>query len=816
MKMIRGAVLFMSTVVACFGFSSCDSQGRGKNKNAEIWSVDSMTKIAQNLEWEDKSNKVMEIEMLKNEAEGAQLMIKALEDIEEYTVSVSALKSQNAILAADTVEIYHEKYIQLSRLDGSGSAFDVNDWIPDAILPYEKAVEYNENSIKKGNNQGVYIEVTTAEETIPGTYYGLITLQTDKYIQEMPIKVIIRDITLPANTNVTNYWGILPHWFSAWEMDGTTEMFKAYIDFGHKYNMNSSLPFECGTPEEYAQLVKEYWDHDGFSTYVMYFETTLITPSIYKEKESLFDANKFKEFVKAIARLSVEDEVNYLSRAFSYFYSFVDEPGTDEGYQRVKEVMEIYRMVLEDADHELKLELLNHKNYGYYLKTVSESVIMLPYVIPETIPSVKETLEQVYEVDNVTHCTTANFFSSAALREKWNEDDQDWWFYTCCVPYYPYPTNFIEDGLLGMKLISWMQYVYDIGGYLNWSACVYINGEDPYENPDRGFVQGDGYMFYPGAPYGIYGPVASLRAVAYRDGTEDYDLMCVLEEKYAEKGLDAHDAIEGLFNVVCSGTVPTTNIELYKSTKKELINLALGLAEEYGVLFGKTTIRYGVASIEVAPTNNEAEIYYNGQKMTPKENGLYILTIDLKKSDILKFTVKTQNGEKEISKNLGESFTYFGGFEDGNISLVHTSQYSSTAIIDKNGGYVLAGDKSLKINFNGKINSDGLVGDDHTPYICFNAEFIKLIDVTKLYRLEFSIYNASDRIIELSFQGFTGSKYLDYGSVTLKNGWNNVQFSGICLQTDVDLIKAFYLKSDNFYVEGGVDLYIDEIYYSVQ
>ncbi len=140
---------------------------------------------------------------------------------------------------------------------------------------------------------------------------------------------------------------------------------------------------------------------------------------------------------------------------------------------------------------------------------------------------------------------------------------------------------------------------------------------------------------------------------------------------------------------------------------------------------------------------------------------------------------------------------------------MHTNKYSSTQI-NENTDYVLAGSKSLKINFN------GLDGGDHTPYICFNAEFVKAVDVTKLYRLEFSIYNTSDREIELSFQGFTGTKYLDYGSVTLKKGWNDIQFSGICLQADADLIQAFYLMADNFWTEGGVDLYIDEIYYSVQ
>ena len=43
---------------------------------------------------------------------------------------------------------------------------------PDALLPIEKAVEYGENTISAGNNQGVYITFNVPQIRAGGNVHG--------------------------------------------------------------------------------------------------------------------------------------------------------------------------------------------------------------------------------------------------------------------------------------------------------------------------------------------------------------------------------------------------------------------------------------------------------------------------------------------------------------------------------------------------------------------------------------------------------------------------------------------------------------------
>ena len=57
---------------------------------------------------------------------------------------------------------------------------------------------------------------------------------------------------------------------------------------------------------------------------------------------------------------------------------------------------------------------------------------------------------------------------------------------------------------------------------------------DPWFNPAFAHPRhynGGGYLFYPGAPCGIDGPVASMRLKNLRDGMEDYEYFVLLEKR---------------------------------------------------------------------------------------------------------------------------------------------------------------------------------------------------------------------------------------------------------------------------------------------
>jgi len=81
------------------------------------------------------------------------------------------------------------------------------------------------------------------------------------------------------------------------------------------------------------------------------------------------------------------------------------------------------------------------------------------------------------------------------------------------------------------RVPTWINYQYNINGLLYWSTVTTVI--DPWGNPafshsGRHF-NGGGFLFYPGVPCGIDGPVSSMRLKNLRDGMEDYEYFAILE-----------------------------------------------------------------------------------------------------------------------------------------------------------------------------------------------------------------------------------------------------------------------------------------------
>ena len=118
---------------------------------------------------------------------------------------------------------------------------------------------------------------------------------------------------------------------------------------------------------------------------------------------------------------------------------------------------------------------------------------------------------------------------------------EDIWWYHCNQPENPYPTAMLDDNLIAMRLVTWMQYDLDITGTLYWSVNYYqkletaIVPRDIWNDPvTMGRSNGDGYLLYPGSSYGIDGPIGTLRLESIRESKEDYEYFWMLEQKIAE------------------------------------------------------------------------------------------------------------------------------------------------------------------------------------------------------------------------------------------------------------------------------------------
>jgi len=109
------------------------------------------------------------------------------------------------------------------------------------------------------------------------------------------------------------------------------------------------------------------------------------------------------------------------------------------------------------------------------------------------------------------------------------------WFYSCCGPRGPALNRFLDFPLIRTRLIHWLNFVYDVPGYLHWGLNMYLDGQDPFKQSVNPFgpachcklPPGDMHVVWPGPD----GPWPSLRLEAMRDGIDDYELLLAKNAK---------------------------------------------------------------------------------------------------------------------------------------------------------------------------------------------------------------------------------------------------------------------------------------------
>ena len=103
------------------------------------------------------------------------------------------------------------------------------------------------------------------------------------------------------------------------------------------------------------------------------------------------------------------------------------------------------------------------------------------------------------------------------------------WYYICVVPRGNYANRFIELPLIQTRLLYWINYKYDVAGYLHWGLNYWEKDQLNIDaSRDRGRLPaGDNCIIYPGYRK-LY---SSIRFEAMRDGIDDYQLLKMIEEK---------------------------------------------------------------------------------------------------------------------------------------------------------------------------------------------------------------------------------------------------------------------------------------------
>jgi hypothetical protein len=77
-----------------------------------------------------------------------------------------------------------------------------------------------------------------------------------------------------------------------------------------------------------------------------------------------------------------------------------------------------------------------------------------------------------------------------------------------------------------VRLLHWINYTYDVTGYLHWGWCAWPKG-NPFGTPSERLPPGDCNTVYPGPD----GPLNSLRWETQRDSLEDFEYLWLLTDR---------------------------------------------------------------------------------------------------------------------------------------------------------------------------------------------------------------------------------------------------------------------------------------------
>ena len=771
-------LLAVSVLLSCYG---CNDKKAETVHKVDVWTAASTEKLMRDVDYSARYGEdTLTIKAFKNEYESAQIVVSS-EGNYTYEVTPSALKNGNGdVLSADAFELYHEKYINVSKKRDENSPTPVG-YYPDALLPLEKAVEYGEN-VLTGKNQGIWVTLKVPKEQPSGTYTGEFTVKVNGRTEKVPVNVTVYDYTLSDEVHSKSSFAVGYEYLGWGELDTSVEMQEAYYEALLEYRLNGqNLPGneliyvrpEGEELERFLYYADKYTKDPRCSSFNLPFT---MTTAVYDGAENKsVDFELFAVLLREMAKYSVENNVNLFEKASTYFI-FFDEydlnGSTHVANYNLNKAVEVCEAVATELADTLTC------NDAGFLQTVLSDLAGIKH-------KVVGNLTDGLQVEKAVSVPLISKYHSQEGRDRYTQfaedcygEDAEMWAYTCLEPRTPHPTYHIEDILLSSRLMGWMMYDYDIVGNLYWETALYTWREsafgdyqlqDYYDTAMRyPATNGDGFLFYPGRDYGVYGPIGTVRLHSIRDGNEDYDLMYALEEMYAQYGVN-EEAFDRLYDLLTQKLYAGTMVRIrdglgdYFAQSREQLAQLLEVASNTGTAIADIQASEGNTVVTLtAPA--DVTLKRDGKALTPVATGErneYKLTVEMtQEQNYLDVTATKGDKTYALQLNLGGRSQAFNGAALLEKAKVHTGGEVTADEIDS--------EQVLKISYDDVADEEKDLRADLDVSSWGVDENVGTV-VLNVYS-----YGEEAVTLEIYSSCENSDSYIASESVALEQGWNKI------------------------------------------
>ncbi|MBR4125458.1 MAG: DUF4091 domain-containing protein [Victivallales bacterium] len=453
---------------------------------------------------QDKLLKELKLDAARGEGENLQLLVfSGKEALEQIKVSATNLTE---VQTGATLEprLNVVAYIPVKKPTLEPFGFGEKGLYPDPLCPNEPF------ALEPFTNRSVWFSVNVPEDAKPGRYSGQVAVDFGNGATTViPAELVVHDVLLPRHGRIKTCWihrneGSKPQYYGEnWTRELQEAWFRQCIEYrldADEFGSSAILPWNTVFTDgpggkilaDWSQWDAAYdrWYALGRNTFLSLNAPDVSLGNPIPDQEN-WRSQRFRLLEQHLVERGIYDNF--------YMYLF-DEPQP----KFADGIKEICRWVHRQGSH-LNLILTScHDNEQTYFDDID---IFVPH---------------------------ADIFDPV-FGEKCRAAGKKYWAYTCIGTFTTtYPDSWkIDNYGTGHRALGWWLFKYGSQGYLYWGLDYWmVNPWEDAETYPNG--NGDGSLFYP-APDHKSLPYPALRAALVRDGFEDYELLWMLKEKYAQK-----------------------------------------------------------------------------------------------------------------------------------------------------------------------------------------------------------------------------------------------------------------------------------------
>ena len=486
--------------------------------DAELWPVNCLTKIMPGTPPADGD--AIEIEAARGETVSAQAALRSDAALTAVTPSLSDLTGDAGKIPRDAAALRWERFIDITR--NSPIAEDTMVAKAPASIP-DPFWESPNIDIAADATQPLWIEIDVPRDAPAGSYKGALRIEWNGGSAELPLRLRIYDFEVPAERHqyVTN-WFTFPG--VPWEDTVETES-EQYWELARKFAQIMA---------RHRQNVFRHWlswasfsyDPDaGYSADWLRFDRwaeTFFGTGAFDRMEIWGAGRRIGNHTALDTRIAMVDfpvqapegvELS-VEEKFAGVLGLLEEHLQQRGWAD--------RAMIHVCDEPFQPSVPSYREIADAVHEAAPSLKTIEAIEAEGFGDSLDVW-----VPKLSHLNLwwENF------RDEREQRDIELWFYTCCHPVGRYPNRFLDQPLTAVRALHWIEYLYDLDGYLHWGLNHYA-GEEPFteEGISGPHPLGDHAVMYPGED----GPMGSLRWSAMRDGLQDYEYLWVLEQRLAD------------------------------------------------------------------------------------------------------------------------------------------------------------------------------------------------------------------------------------------------------------------------------------------